>query len=135
MNKIEYEAYKRKVETINRHDISNIVFASRSDAECVLDELFEEVWFYNRACLHRFYTACLLRSEDNERSIGWTKEDVESAHIKRKKGTNMYYISIPKPYAIKPIEPYTIIPIWEAGKGLIADLSSIAEMEVANVNK
>ena len=94
-----------------------VIFTSRSDAEFVLDALIDETDLFDRACLYTFYNACLIPTDDGDRALGWSKEEICSSLIKCRMapGFSEYYIDLPTPHPIKTIDPYSIIPLWENG--------------------
>lgn len=111
---ITYDSYKSESK---KPVVGTVIFPTRSEAEATLEALIFEADLFNRACLHSFYTACLIVPDEEDRSLGWTKEEVISSTVycRRALGFTEYRISLPIPHPIETIEPYSIIPIWEDG--------------------
>lgn len=109
--------------------VGAVTFPTRSEAEFVLDSLIFEADLFNRACLHSFYTACLIVPDEEDRSLGWTKEEVISSTVccRRALGFTEYRITLPIPHPIETIEPYSIIPIWEDGHVVEHAMEEIAK--------
>lgn len=79
----------------------SIVFPNRSDAEAVLNVLDEDVELFGRTSLEKFHRLCLLPSSEEEKAMGWDKEEFAKVYINRTRAG--YAIVFPEPKEIKPL--------------------------------
>ena len=82
----------------------NIIFATRSHAEMVLDELHNTCDLFGRTSVARFHQLSLVSTSENERKLGWTAEELTKASIVRTRSG--YEIIFPDPVPIIPLPEY-----------------------------
>lgn len=76
-----------------------IVFPHRSEA--VLDVLIEDIELFGRTSVEKFHQLCLLSSTEEEKAMGWDKEDFAKVSINYTRAG--YAIIFPSPKPIKPL--------------------------------
>lgn len=78
----------------SRHDFDEIVLDSRSEAEEVIDRLFDLVSRYDSATVADLYELCGLSSSHTDHKWGWT--DLRGATVSRLRNSG-YLLDLPEP--------------------------------------
>lgn len=86
-------------------DFDDVRFETQSDANDVLQNLFEDVVDYGKVSLAAFYGYAGLSSETEytDNDFGWTRDMIEGLEAKRYHG-GYWVIPLPRPVSIKDIE-------------------------------
>ena len=79
----------------SQHDFDEIVLQSRSEAEDVIDRLFDLVSRYDSATVADLYELVGLKSAHTDHKWGWT--DVRGTTVSRLRGGEGYLLDLPEP--------------------------------------
>lgn len=83
------------------NNTDRIAFATRSEAEAVLNILDEDVELFGRTSVERLRNACVLTSTEEDKAMGWDEEAFAKVSINRVRYA--YEIIFPEPQRIKPL--------------------------------
>lgn len=95
-NTVSKMAYRPDPRGVRRgrdeHDFSNVVFDMRSDAEAVLERMFDRITKYDRVTVRDFKNLVGETPQYTDRVWGWTS--IRDARVQRDRD-GMYYIYLP----------------------------------------